>query len=223
MTTMLKKDFTPEEWAERLKNSSYHRAKRGNREAWLAQLVKAVRPAFAERDIDLPANIRVTYGYPFNSRKAVGQCWQAEATADKHFEILISPAHEQADPFLLGATLVHELIHTQVRGHGKRFQVHMEALGLQGRPKATVGGVMLQAWLAPLLDDLGPFPGAEIVSGPDKQKKQGTRMLKCECPDCNFIFRASKSALEAIAVDGILACPSLKCSGRLELAQKDEA
>ena len=78
----LKKDFTPEAWAEKLRNSSYQRAKRGTREAWLTRLLQAMRPHFAGLGIELPANIRVTWGWTANARKTIGQCFSAEASGD---------------------------------------------------------------------------------------------------------------------------------------------
>ena len=188
----LKKDFTPDEWAEKLKNSSYQRAKRNNREAWLSTLLKLMRPAFDARGITLADNIRVTFG------------WTTRL--------------EHCDPRSIGATLVHELIHTvpKCMNHGKLFQKHMGALGLEGKPNATCGGPELWAWLDPLLSQLGEFPGSEIALLAGK-KKQTTRMVKCECPECGFKFRAARAPIEQAALDGLLRCPAPACGGHIEV------
>lgn len=221
MAKRLKQDFTPEDWAEKLRNSSYQRAKRGNREAWLTNLAKAMRPHFAAIGCELPAAVRISFGWTARARIALGECWQSKATADEHFEIFISPLHGNMGPRTLAATLVHELIHTRHRGHGKGFQADMAALGLEGPPTATTGGPGLWAWLDPLLDEAGPFPGSSINLA-DRAKKQTTRMLKCECTACGLIFRASRTTLQDAALDGLLNCPSPRCGHSIEINLEPE-
>jgi hypothetical protein len=139
-------------------------------------------------------------------------------TKDKYFEIFISPRHERCDPRSIGSTLVHELIHTvpKCMNHGTLFQKHMCALGLEGKPKTSYGGPELWVWLDPLLSQLGEFPGSEIdlLAG---KKKQTTRLIKCECPECGFKFRAARAPIEQAALDGLLRCPAPACGGHIEV------
>jgi len=193
-----------------------------NREAWLSKLIEACRPDFADRGFELPASIRVTFGWP-KGRKALGSCFPDVATSDNHFEIFISPKHHDCEPHALAETLVHELIHTLpcCMNHGKKFKKIMAAVGLEGKATATRGGPELWEWIDQHLEALGPFPGKEIKQTAGKgAKKQTTRMLKCECRQCGFIFRASQTAIDTIKdEDGTMACPGgPTCGGIVDVA-----
>jgi SprT-like family len=193
-----------------------------DRELWLSKLIEKCRPEFASQGFELPGAIRVAYGWP-KSRKAIGCCFSENATSDKHFEIFISPAHHDNEPHDIAATLVHELIHTLpcCNNHGKKFKKVMAAVGLEGKATATTGGPELWEWIDQYLETLGPFPGKEIKRSM-LAKKQTTRMLKCECLACGFVFRASRQAIDAArGLNDDLRCPGATCSGRIEVPSAD--
>ncbi|HZP68354.1 MAG TPA: hypothetical protein VFB29_00290 [Pseudolabrys sp.] len=64
------------------------------RQRWLEAGVSALRSRFAYKGFGVPANVRVSIGWPRGSHgrgRAIGQCWYAEGSSDKHHEIFISP------------------------------------------------------------------------------------------------------------------------------------
>lgn len=66
------------------------------REEWLSQLTDALRPEFLEAGGEVPERVRVTCGWPSQSAKAkknrrIGECWSADSSQDRHFEVFISP------------------------------------------------------------------------------------------------------------------------------------
>ena len=96
------------------------------------------------------------------------------------------------------AVLVHELMHHAAgveAGHRAPFKRLMRPLGLAGKPTATepntneLDGPVFADLYGPTLEVLGPYPHAKVT--PPEPKKQGTRMLKCECPQCGYICRTT--------------------------------
>ena len=110
------------------------------------------------------------------------------------------------------------------RGHGKEFKALAVELGLTGPMTATVASPELLDFINwTLLPQLGKYPhGAitgrgEILVPPtepgdkpiilrpdDRPKKQSTRMLKAECPECGYTIRLAKKWAEV----GLPSCPS---------------
>ena len=165
------------------------------REDYLVQAVAELRPVFDALNHPLPAAIRVACGFPSNNaraakNRAVGQHWSGKASADGTHEILISPVI--ADPVRVLGILVHELAHaaTDGDGHKGRFPALVRALGLEGKPTATVEGDRFRAEYQSLLADLGEYPHAVLNAGVNR-KVQSTRMLKASCPCCGYTIRLS--------------------------------
>lgn len=183
------------------------------REAWLSELVRRLDPLFATQGAEIPVNIRVTCGFPSHRalngtrRQTIGQCWSSSASRDKHFEIMVSPVI--ADATVVAATLAHELVHAAVgleHGHNATFRKLALAIGLQGRMTATVAGEAFKRHLAPIVAAIGPYPHAELdasaqSSGP---KKQATRLLKCQCDECGYVVRVTRTWIEDV---GLPHCP----------------
>lgn len=123
------------------------------REQWLAQLVFALRPMFAEAGYPLPEKIRVACGWPSmatgkDRRRVGGEAWSALCSADGTHETFLSPM--MADPIDVGAVLVHELVHHAVgvaAGHGPLFRRCALAVGLTGQMRSTVATEALRARL----------------------------------------------------------------------------
>ena len=69
------------------------------REEWLQAFTKAARPIFKkEAGLDVP-EVRVSIGFTSTGArgKAIGQCWQGEASTDNTVVIFIDP-HSRIDP-----------------------------------------------------------------------------------------------------------------------------
>jgi len=90
----------------------------------------------------------------------------------------------------------------------------MKALGLIGKPTATIAGDGWHKWADPIIESLGPLPHAPLEALSSDKKKQTTRMIKCECSDCGFTFRTASKWLEG---GSDLRCPDNDCRGLLNV------
>ena len=185
--------------------------KHETREAWLNAAVDLLRPHIQdEARRDLPP-VSVTCGWPSTggtarTRRVIGQCWDAECSADGKHAIFISPVLEALGEAGALATLAHELVHALVGvecKHKGPFAKAAKAIGLLGKPTATVAGPTLLDLFARMVADLGEYPHA-VLTPKVKDKPQGTRMLKMECPTCGYVARTTKKWLDAA---GPLRCP----------------
>ena len=165
------------------------------REEWLTAAVSELRPLFDLWSAPVPAKVRVTCGFPSNARRsgAIGECWADTASADKTYEILISPTLD--DPRRVFDVLVHELCHSLpgALNHGTTFQKWAAAMHLvpagSGKQawKATVAAAGFDAAYSAIIAGLGAYPHASLSL--TTRKKQATRMLKASCPSCGYTVR----------------------------------
>lgn len=170
-----------------------------NREAWLNRAIELFRGRlFAQNDLVIPANVRISVGFPKGTRgkgaHSIGQCWAVDNSADKHSEIFIHP--ELSDPSRVLDVTAHELVHVvrgHEAGHGKLFKQAAVAIGLEGKMTATVASAKLKLVLSDYASHLGPYPHAALNSASKSSgpKKQGTRMLKILCNVCGYTARTS--------------------------------
>jgi hypothetical protein len=173
-----------------------------NRESWLTEVIRAVRPAFKKAGYDLPA-VRVSVGWPGGKRSkgtTLGQCWSSKAADDGRAQIFVSPIVDDGRRAI--DILIHELAHAvdlNEHGHGKEFARIAYALGLEGKPTETHAGPDLAEKASALVKRLGKYPHAKLDEGMTTgTKKQSTRMLKlvCQCPEPR-ILRLSQKAIDA--------------------------
>jgi hypothetical protein len=179
-----------------------------NREDWLSAAVSELRPFFDAVGAPLPANVRVTCGFPSNAKRsgAIGECWADTASADNTFEVLISPVLD--DRFRVFDVLVHELCHATAgaMNHGVNFQRVAAAMHLDPSPtvkgwKVTVGGASFIPTFGAIVDSLGEYPHAALTMS--NRKVQTTRMLKAVCPSCGYTVRLTAKW----AALGLPSCP----------------
>src|SRR5690606_21724530 len=100
----------------------------------------------------------------------------------------------QADSRRIAGVLVHELVHAAGHwDHKAGFRKVATGLGLEGPMTATTEGDAFYEWADPIIERLGAFPGAALdgLALAGGKKKQSTRMIKVECGDCGWGFRAS--------------------------------
>ena len=179
-----------------------------NREDWLSAAVSELRPFFDAVGAPLPANVRVTCGFPSNAKRsgAIGECWADTASADKTFEVLISPVLD--DPLRVFDVLVHELCHSTAgaMNHGVNFQkvaalMHLvPSAGPKGW-KATGPATSFIPTFGAIVDSLGAYPHAALTMS--NRKVQTTRMLKAVCPSCGYTVRLTSKW----AALGLPSCP----------------
>lgn len=171
-----------------------------NREDWLNRFKDLLKPRFEDRGHKIPENLRIACGWPSKgatscTRKTLGQCFCPSTSSDNTHEIFISPV--LADPLEVSAVLIHEIIHAVVgvkEGHKGAFKRLAVDLGLEGKMTATHAGERLNVTLGLMSDKLGPYPHAEISL--KSIKKQGTRMIKLECPACGYVVRTTRKWVE---------------------------
>jgi hypothetical protein len=179
---------------------------RMNREEWLLKATEILGKKIEDNGGKLP-EVRVSVGFPKasgrNSNSVIGQCFNGVATADGRPQIFIHPVLDDSKRVL--DVLLHELIHASLplgAGHGVTFKRLAVACGLTGKMTATTATPELNAELAQLVEELGDYPHAKLDAS--NAKKQGTRMLKCECPDCGYIAYTSRKWLDEM---GAPVCP----------------
>lgn len=192
---------------------------KGTREQWLNAFVHEARKVFKLRSHELPEKIRVSIGFMFRGGKAIGQCWHEAASTDGTREIFIIPTLD--DSSRIADILTHELCHTLFgpdEKHGKNFKAAAYGMGLEGKATATTAGDNWRAWAFPILAKLGPIPHAAIDPAGSGIKKQTTRLLKCECDTCGFIFRATAKHVNGKA----LRCADLECEGLVKVDGAEE-
>ncbi|MNT11100.1 hypothetical protein D3C72_1459630 [compost metagenome] len=152
--------------------------------------------------------------------KVAGECWHSSRSADKTFEIMISPV--QDDSMDMAGVLAHELIHAAVgfeHKHKGDFAKVALALGLNRPMTATTPGPAFKEWAAPFIEELGPIPHAKLSwmstlqpraegetgedgegeEGPgssNAKPKQKTRMVKCKCRECGYVVRTTLKWIE---------------------------
>ena len=179
-----------------------------NREDWLSAAVSELRPFFEAVGKPLPANVRVTCGFPSNAKRsgAIGECWADTASADKTFEVLISPVLD--DPAKVFEVLVHELCHATAgaMNHGVNFQKVANLMHLAPSPtkagwKATGKAATFDSVYGEIIKSLDAYPHAALSM--TTKKTQGTRMLKAVCPSCGYTVRLTSKW----AALGLPSCP----------------
>ena len=180
------------------------------REAWLEEAMSEVSVQFRKLGFPLPPAIRVTCGFTSGGTRKrkggavlVGECWDSSKSADKSFEIMVSPVED--DPIRVMGILVHELCHAAAglkSGHHGDFAVLARGMKLEGKLTATTVGADFQVLVDPALKRLGEYPHARLNT--DKKVIQSTRMLKCVCPSCGYTVRTTGKWLAV----GLPRCPA---------------
>ena len=195
--------------------------KAATREEWLERMTAALRPKFKAAGYTLPKKLGVSCGFPSagTARKSpvVGECWNVAASEGGRNEIFISPVI--SDSAGAGAVLVHELIHTVMPddvAHNGPFATAHRALGLIDKPTTCVPGEALKRDLAAIIKTIGPYPHAKLKLGIRRTKKQTTRLLKAECPDCGYTIRVTAKWVE-------VGLPTCVCGAMFEAAGVEAA
>ena len=158
-----------------------------NREDWLNAAVSELRPFFSAVGKPLPANVRVTCGFPSNAKRsgAIGECWADTASADKTFEVLISPVLD--DPVKVFEVLVHELCHATAgaMNHGVNFQrvgnlMHLAPSPTKAGWKATGQAATFASTYGEIIKSLDAYPHAAPEH--DYQKDSGDAHVESGLP-----------------------------------------
>lgn len=180
------------------------------REAWLNRAIHSLDViCLGPAGLKLPRLVRAACGFPYGRSHAVGQCWHPSVSDDGATEVFISP--ELSDRIDVLHILLHELVHACLEnksGHGKLFKTAATKVGLEGKMTATVPGIALKATLRHLAERLGVYPH-------NAPKKQGTRLLKVECPGCGYTARITGKWIDI----GLPTCP---CGEEMKCEEQNE-
>lgn len=194
------------------------------RQMWIEAGAEALRALFAEKGYTVPKNVRVSIGWPKGSHgkgRAIGQCWGADSSSDKHFEIFVSPElGEKAASVQILGVIAHEMAHATVgiaAGHKRPFAKCALAIGLQGKMTATTESADFIVWAKDVIKKLGDYPAGRLsMAG---RKKQSTRLLKCECEDCGYNVRVTRKWVES---SGAPICPTDQVSMKCDAIEGEE-
>jgi hypothetical protein len=151
-------------------------------------------------------------------KNALGWFWSDSWKLKKESYHEINLSAEHLHEHNMGETLLHELAHAENchcniqdcdktgRRHNKKFKVMAEKLGLTVAKAGSLG------WA---FTDLAE-PGKQFLDGINFDRsifemfrkgatkgKQGTRLLKCECPECGYVVRTTQKWLDV----GVPSCP----------------
>jgi hypothetical protein len=176
------------------------RKKHTNRETWLLAAVQELRVWFKSHGSIVSENLAISCGWPDHMvKKVLGQAWSPKCSKGSRWEVFISPRLEDviAEQGVL-ATLTHELVHTVVGNECKHkgpFKDVAKAIGLQGKMKSTTAGPELQVELLAIAGRLGPYPHYQLSKEDGPVKKQTTRLIKLQCPECDYVIRATRKHL----------------------------
>lgn len=201
------------------------------REGWLTALAEAMRPHFYELGYLFPRKMRVAMSWP--SRRAtseknrcVDMCYPSTCSKDGTHEVMVSPVLD--DPMLVADVLAHELVHAALNaageldhGHGALFAKGARALGLEGKPTATIAGEEFLAWAKPLVEALGPYPHASLDVTKNAAKKDHNRQLKVKCPECGYTCRTTRKWLDEVGPP-ICPCSDVEADSEQALPRMEE-
>lgn len=185
------------------------------REEWLHRVATELFPVFAEFGFKKVPPMKFSCGFTSKGvrSKRIGECHSTHSSAVKVHEIFVHPM--LSDPLEVAQVAAHEMIHAFVgleAKHGGKFKAVAVKLGLAGKMTATFAGAGFITIIKPVLARVGAYPhgalsmtlGTRTSSGP----KQKTKMLKVECPECEYTCRTTQKWLD-IAVPK---CPDKQCS-----------
>lgn len=198
------------------------------REQWLEAAVELLRPIFKGKNHDIPP-VKVSTGWPSRgglakAKRTLGQCWEKTASEDeKTAQIFISPLLLEKfdlDPWGVLSVLTHEVCHAVAgpqQAHGKKFRGIGKDVGLEGKAAHMVAGPDLLERFKQWLAALGPYPHQKLNPSLSGIKKQGTRMIKCVCGDCDYTCRTTKKWIDDV---GAPLCACNKEAMKIELPKE---
>ena len=171
------------------------------REQWLNLMALELNKGVFKRanyPVDMK-NVRISCGFPSTGwrGKRIGECHPTNNNGKN--EIFIHPMI--SDSVKVAGVLAHELVHAFYdckHGHGPMFRKVAIAIGLTGKMTSTTESDELIAEIKKIIKKIKKYPHKEMTT--PGRKKQGTRMIKVICPECNiYHVRMSRTMYELAA------------------------
>ncbi len=170
------------------------------RQEWVEKALLCLRKHFSDCGYTVPTNIRITIGWPKGGRTRIGECFFTESSTDQHFEIFVSPelgkGSRHKEQYVM-EVMAHEICHTIAgfkAAHKKPFKVIATAIGLQGKMTSTEPGPAMLKVIADFEAINGPYPAGALTRS--MQKKKATYLIKCQCPECDYICYVTQKHLD---------------------------
>jgi len=187
--------------------------KHETREPWFLAAAKQIEQSiFKPAGYELP-RFRIGCGWPTTKRDKTGaECFNSKRSEDKTYEIFVSPKF--SDSLKILEIIVHELCHTIAgieAGHRKPFIEIMRAVGMVKPWTGSRANEELAAKLAVIQEKLGPYPHAKLGLKKRKSGQKGSRLIKVQCPKCEYIARVTRKWLTEA---GAPICPVHKVAFR---------
>ena len=171
-----------------------------NREQWLTEAAQRINGAVFMPHGKKAVDFRVSVGFPPKGGKpnqrgkaVIGVCFNPALSAGNITEIFISPLLETAFEAIdtLGHEMVHAIVGTEC-GHKGPFKRLALAIGLNnGKMTEASAGPELTERLNAILAEMPPYPHSKLT--PQSTSKQGTRLIKVICTECDNVARQAKT------------------------------
>ena len=171
-----------------------------NREQWLTEAAQRINGAVFMPHGKEAVDFRVSVGFPPKGGKpnqrgkaVIGVCFNPALSAGNITEIFISPLLETAFEAIdtLGHEMVHAIVGTEC-GHKGPFKRLALAIGLNnGKMTEASAGPELTERLNAILAEMPPYPHSKLT--PQSTSKQGTRLIKVICTECDNVARQAKT------------------------------
>lgn len=197
------------------------------REQWLQHAVAMIRTDMHVLGVTIPeVKVSCSWAGGGDSQKRIGECWPRAASKAGVNEIFVSPKVEDGATVL--GILAHELAHAVddcQHGHRAEFASICAQMNLIGKAtQAMPHDAVCEAWNTVMKAMHGPYPHRTLDKTKSPIKKQGTRMLKCEC-GCGAVWRLTRKVVDM--VEGSMSCPACHTDDRItvngEAANDSEA
>lgn len=189
-------------------------------EPLIAESNRVLGEAIKHFDLNIPLD-KITVTIQSKGRKqALGWFWNSRWSKGENITHEINLSAEHLAEHNMGETLIHELAHAENhhngvadtdrtgRRHNKKFKAMAERLGLAVTQSKSLGFAhtaltpVSEKFLSDIKFNRDLF--SLFRSTPEAEKsKDGTRMLKCECPACGYVVRTTQKWLNI----GVPTCP----------------
>lgn len=200
----------------------------------LAEAERVLREAVAHFKLSVPTDELVITIQSKGRKQAMGwfwaDRWANDFKQDSGGSVMSAQLHEinlsaeWLPKHNMGETLLHELAHAENehkdikdcsgKVHNKHFKTMAESLGLIVQPREkgvgfghTELGPEGEAFLKQIAFKQELFQMCRV---PPLRGKAGSRLLKCECPECDYTVRVTQKWVDV----GLPTCP---CGAEMEL------
>jgi len=151
-------------------------------------------------------------GTGINESGALAHCHFMHATGNGYHEIRmgvhVGGRKTKDDSCRVADILLHEILHTcnPRAGHKGSFGIMARTMGLEGALTSTTASDELRAKIwDEVVTRLGKYPHNAVTLTPRGKRGKGSRSIKVQCPECEFVMRTTRLWIDK--AEGSLICP----------------